>query len=446
MVRFISILCIILVCFVDATAQSGFATVHLQRKYTFEQQPLQVTIKVYSSTWFTQGVEFGDLTVKDAFIIPFTNSVAGNETVNGKNFAVVSHYFLLFPYKVGKFTFPSLLMTAYIPPKGDYIGKATTIKTKEQYFTVRALPELKENIRPFLASRVYISDYWNKDFTKLKVGDVVERTVKITAVKTIANFIPSVTIDSVTYAKRYLNSNLTDQKIDNKKETLISTRTEKFSYLFAKAGDFEMPGSSVTYFDPYRGEYRTVKSKSSKIHVDTTSNLGIVASIADSLQSLQLTVDKEVKPKIPLKEKIITFFVQNKYFIVVALLIIFLFKKTIKFIKRGMKWYRSKRNKYLASEQYAFTLVKKQSAKKDNLTYLSVVYQWLLHPKINEVSITQKSKQINDQNTFNTFTSFLKTLFGKGEKEGLKLYQKQLEIFRKKLFSKSKNKNYLEDW
>ncbi|NLR91950.1 BatD family protein [Flammeovirga agarivorans] len=429
----------------EGFCQKPFAKVYLNKKYVFVQQPIQVTIKVYSPTWFTQGVEFGDLKVKDAFIIPFTNSVSGNEAVGGKNYAVISHYFLLFPYKTGALEFPSLTMTAYVPPPGDYEGKPTPVKTRSIQFKAKALP--KSKYPSFLASRVYLQDYWNKDFKKLKVGDVVERTVKVTAVKTIANFIPNVTIDSVTYAKKYANNNLTDQNINSKKETLISTRTETFSYLFTKAGDFEMPGASISYFSPYTGEYKTIKSEPTKIHVDTTSDLGIVASIADSLSMLNQPMEINKEPKKSLKEQVIEFIVTYKYKLGIVFLLFITFRRIIKGLQSVFNYYRKRREQYLLSEKYAFKLALKEGGKENIPSKLDGTYRWLLHPKLNKISITQTSKEINDEVSHSFFIQLFHDLSISSGKSKIMNYKKNIIELRKKLMKRSKSKpSHLKKW
>ncbi|AZQ61157.1 hypothetical protein EI427_02660 [Flammeovirga pectinis] len=445
MVKRIVILCGLLIFCLCSYGQKPFATVSLNRTYAFEQQPIKATIKVYSPTWFTDGLEFGDLKVNDAFIIPFTNSVAGNAIINDHSYAMITYYYLIFPYKVGELEFPELEMTAFIPPKGDFEGKATTLRTRSKVIHVRSLPASDK--AAFVANAAYLNDYWNKDFKTLKVGDVLERTVTVTGFKTIANFIPSISIDSVTYAKRYLNSNLTNQEIDDKKETLKSTRTEKYSYLFTKAGDFEMPGSEVTYFNPFTGKYKTVRSKAMKIHVDTSSNLGIVGSIADSLAALQPSIAIDNTPKVPLKEQIIAFVVGHKYQLLSFIIFLSIYKRLFRIIRFILFRFKEKRRVYLLSEEYAFKKALQKSRSKNPYLYLQSVYNWLLHTQTHQVSITQQAKDVGDEKAFKRHQELFKALNYKDLKKIPTSFSSVLTHLRNSMRNrKKKRRSKLEDW
>ncbi|MBB6459319.1 BatD family protein [Flammeovirga kamogawensis] len=448
MVKKIVLLCSLLVFALCTYGQKPFATVSLNRTYAFEQQPIKATIKVYSPTWFTDGLEFGELKVNGAFIIPFTNSVAGNEIINNHSYAMITYYYLVFPYKVGELEFPELEMTAFIPPKGDFEGKPTTLRTSSKVIHVRSLPASDKPA--FVANSAYLNDYWNKDFKNLKVGDVLERTVTVTGFKTIANFIPSIAIDSVTYAKRYLNSNLTDQQIDNKKETLKSTRTEKYSYLFTKAGDYEMPGSEITYFNPFTGKYKTVRSKAMKIHVDTSSNLGIVGSIADSLAALQPSIATDDTPKVPLKEQIIEFIVEHKYQLLAVVIFLIVYKRLFRLLRILLFRMKEKRRMYLLSEGYAFKKALQKSRSKNPYLYLQRVYNWLLHTQEQQVSITQQAKEVGDEKALKKHQELFKALNSEGIKNvpsSFSSFSSVLIHLRNRIQNlKKKRTSKLEDW
>ncbi len=64
-----------------------FAEVELNRKSVYVQQSFRVTITVYTSTWFTAPLEFGNLQIPNAFIVPFEKSVPGVFTVGNKKYS-----------------------------------------------------------------------------------------------------------------------------------------------------------------------------------------------------------------------------------------------------------------------------------------------------------------------------------------------------------------------
>mgnify|MGYP000539152597 FL=1 len=83
------------------------SSVSLSKNSVYVGEPVQVTVSVFTSTWFTKGVNPGNIKVNGAFTVYF-RSLSTSKQVNGKTFAGVQLYFNVFPYENEPIEFPSL--------------------------------------------------------------------------------------------------------------------------------------------------------------------------------------------------------------------------------------------------------------------------------------------------------------------------------------------------
>ena len=70
----------------------------------------------------TAPLQFSNLQIDNAFIIPFTRTLSSMTYINNKGYATLTFYYLVFPYETGDILIPPLEITATTPPEGDYKG------------------------------------------------------------------------------------------------------------------------------------------------------------------------------------------------------------------------------------------------------------------------------------------------------------------------------------
>ncbi|QZE12820.1 BatD family protein [Halosquirtibacter laminarini] len=436
---------IILVCIAYTTvviAQKPFAKASIDRSLVYTQQPIKLTIKVYSPRWFTQGLELQSLKIKDAFIVPFTQTIASKEVLNRHSYSVLSFFYLVYPYKTGKNVIPAVPVTAYIPMGNAYKETKVVLNTPTIHFTTKTQPSEDSKL---VSTRVYISDRWSKPFSSLKTGDVLEREITTTAYGTIPNFIPSIEMKPVDFARIYNTSNTTQQNINKESGIVISKRVQKFSYLFTEDGKYTMPGAEIKYFNPYLGVYKERKSTQSPITIQPNDQLGIVASMADSLAQQQATM-KVQEPKIPLKRRIIQAIVHYKWYILGVVVLLFAFKYIIRAIRKIVQYIQERRRKYLISEKRAFKLLLKEND-SNYKRYLMQLYYWMYRLPKKEVSIILLAKKQKNSTIEEMHQQLFAAKYG-GKKTTIKHhFQYALKKLRKSIFYKKKIEyGRLEDW
>ena len=105
--------------YLEAQKVDAFARVRMSPTQVVEKQPIKVTITVYSSTWFAEPLDFQNVQVENAFILPFARTQSGIHYINDKKYAGLEFFYLVFPYQSGDYEFPALEIKTSIPPEGD---------------------------------------------------------------------------------------------------------------------------------------------------------------------------------------------------------------------------------------------------------------------------------------------------------------------------------------
>ncbi len=290
--RLVLVICALLFTQLPVRGQVS-VSVNLNRKSVYVQQPFHVTVTVYTRTWFTQPVEFGNLQVPNAFIVPFDKTQPGMFTIDGRQYPGIQFYYIVFPYKAGNFTIPSLEITAMSPPEGSSQARKLVLHTAPQPYVVKDVPDnLKEKGDWFVAKKVTLHDSWNPSGTQYKVGDVISRTLTINAAGTLPQFIPNLkSEEKLEWASTYPQDPvLTDTRSSGDAN---GRSTQTVTYLMEKAGDFTIPSVQLSYWNPYSARMETVATQSFKIHVSENPNLGILATLKDSLDA---TVTAQAAP------------------------------------------------------------------------------------------------------------------------------------------------------
>lgn len=376
-------------------------------------QPIHLTVSVYSSTWFTSGIDIGNIQIDGALTVYF-RSVSNSRTFSGKNYSGVSFYYNVFPTKQGNITIPSLSIHVESPKEGGYQGIKHVVKTKPKTIHVKDIP-LGYSLNNWLVSNsLNINQKWSIPLKDIKVGDVVERTINRSAAGTVSEFLPATSWDSIPSVSIYPKRATVNT---NKSKTSVSAnRTETVSYLFEKEGDVMIPTVEYVYWNPNSKRFYRKHLDSIMISVKPNADLNMLATIKKSLQ-------KEAEGTAEIEEKpFLIFGLRPKTFLeylVLTLVLIFIITKGIKY---SIPIYKLKRKAYLNSEKHAFAEVKKTLKLKDYYGFISASHVWVkkLHPE---------SESLQDLAMLPMFTNLGETLnqinretFSKKQSNG-KLYQ-----------------------
>jgi hypothetical protein len=343
------ILFFLIVCWTKPFAQAvPFARIEVSRSSVYVQESFRVTITVMTPSWFTAPPEFSNLQIPEAFILPFDQTVPRMFTIGKKQYAGIQFYYIVFPYKSGRFTVPPFPIQVTGPPEGSAVSQKWKLRTREIPFTVKAVPASVQAGDWLVAKNVFVSESWNKSLTHLKVGDVLERTDLIDARGTLPQFIPPFPLDSIDWASEYPRDPvLRDERND---EDVNGSRTQKTIYLLEKAGDFIVPALNVRWWNPRQERMFSKPTRPIRIHIYDNKNLGILKTLTDSLSAKPQQSNAEVnaggKKMLGLPWYLFSMFLLDG---LLCLIVVFILSNHITdIIRKKMIDYRS-------SEKYWFT-------------------------------------------------------------------------------------------
>lgn len=349
----------------EAQSAEAFARVSVSPRQGIVRQPYKVTIEVYSSTWFTSGLQFSNFVMEDAFIIPFTRTLSSISYINNKKYSTLSFYYLVFPYTEGELYIPEIELTANIPPVGEYKGVDRILKTKKQRIVVNPIPNNKDKSIDLVAQSASIKESWDKPLTDLKVGDVVVRQITLNVRGTLPSLISPLTIEEPEFVSLYAKDAVLKDKRDN--NSVNGQRIETYSYLFEKEGELIIPEQEIVWCNPSNLKtYKRVLPEK-KLVIAPNPDLALLQSLKDSLDAINapdLTV--ETQENYPWKRVL-----EIGLFSLMVLFIVY--KMTRREVSRAI----DRRHAYLNSEAFYYKKINKAIAQKEMTVILNSIYNWL---------------------------------------------------------------------
>ncbi|GAA0877626.1 hypothetical protein GCM10009119_05940 [Algoriphagus jejuensis] len=371
---------------IPSFAQTIWADVTMDKSSVYVGEPVEVTVKVYTSTWFTSGLDLGNIKVKSAFSVYF-RPVSTSFQRDGNTYAGVEQIYHVFPYEIGNVTFPVLDIEVESPAPGDFKGVKHTVKTKEKTIKVKPAPAAFASSEWLVAGGLSVSERWtspdgSRDHQHVKVGDVLQRQITRTAFGTVSELIPPIEWDSLPTVSEYPSRSGVN---NNKDKTSISaTRTETMRYLFEKEGEVTIPEMVFTWYNPYHQKLYKRTLKAVTIEVAPNPDLGVLASVRDSLAQQQAEILEEKAEEKPWTIMGMSPMRFGAFVLAGIVVLIFLFKILRQLYFRQ----KAKRSAYLVSEAYFFDQFKKALRSGDRSEISTKLYRWIDSMHLEEPSVS----------------------------------------------------------
>jgi len=350
--------------------------VSINRNSVYVGQPVTVSVGVFTPTWFTQGVNFGNIKVNGAFTVYF-RSVSTSKNINGKNYAGVVAIYNIFPYDDDDLIFPSLEMVVETPDEGDYKGKKRKIKTKPKNIIVKAIPKGYDSNNWLVANNVSLNESWQGDLSNIKVGDVIQRSVFRKVFGTVSELIPPVLWDSIDGVSLYpTRPSINTEK---SKTAISASRTESVRYLFEREGKITLPEITVSWWNPNQNKLlkRTLKEKT--ITVLPNPDLGMLESVKDSLQLARQNMKEDPSDEEALRifGLSVKDFAMYLFALLLTFYLIYRFLKWLLISKGLLNKWKQKKLQALESEHHFFKLFLKQVSNKNKKKAINALYLWI---------------------------------------------------------------------
>ena len=415
-------------------SQVVISEVTVNKSSVYVGEPIELNIGIYTSTWFTKGVDIGNIKVNGAFSVYF-RSLSTSRKIKGKNYAGVQFIYNVFPFENQDIVIPSLEVQIESPKEGDYKGIKRTLKTKERTIKIKPFPPGIDASAWLVTSSMSVNDQWLGNTKTLKVGDVIERKIKRRAAGTVSELIPPVIWDTISGVSLYPSQS--DINSNKSKTAISATRTDGLRYLFEEEGEVIIPDMEFTWWHPYRNRFYKKTIKGLTVNIVPNPNLDILkttkaALVAESLDDESKTTEEK---------ELLIFGWSIKVFITVLLAGIILMALFIISLKKLIGFLKKKREIFKQSEKYAFKQFLKACSSQNKLKIIPLLYRWidkfdLQEPTLNAFALKAGSPELHKEiqsletqlkNTANTLV-INKTIWSQGRSQILK--SKQTVILR----------------
>lgn len=374
---------LVLVVFLSFSMQAQrhlITDVQLDKSSVYVGEPVKVSISIFTSTWFTSGVNPGNIKVNNAFTIYF-RSLSSSKEINGQTYSGVTLYFNVFPYDDEDLIFPSLEFTVETPDKGGYKGVKRVVKTPQRTIKVKSVPPGFNKKEWLVTSNMTASDNWSGNMNEVRVGDVLERRISRNVAGTVSELVPPIVWDTIPNVSLYPTRSNVDSK--KTKTSISATRTDGVRYLFEKEGEIVIPEKVLTWWNPRAQKLFKRTLKGYTINVKANPDLGILESMKDSLQ-----VSVPVKSVGVEDEEPTTILgLSVKQFLILLICVIIGLYVLIKVGKRVYKKIKLKQAAFKVSEAYFFKEFLKEIPSHHSKDILNALYHWIDKLQLDEPTI-----------------------------------------------------------
>lgn len=355
--------------------------VQMNKSSVYVGEPVEMSISIYTSTWFTSSVNPGNIKVNDAFSVYF-RSLINSKQINGQTYAGVVMYFHVFPYTSNDLLFPSLEFTVETPDQGGFTGVKRNVRTPERTIKVRPVPPGFDKDQWLVTTNMTVVDRGLQQVSEVKVGDVITRSIRRNVNGTVAELIPPIAWDTITGVRLYPTRG---EVSNNKTKTAISaSRTDGVRYLFEREGEVTLPEMELTWYNPRAKKLfkRTLPART--ITVLANPDLGLLETVRDSLQiesEQQMTSSEENSETTILG-------LSPKQFLIALIIVLVISFYSLKLIKILIRRIQRKRQAYRRSEAYFFSFFVKSLGKSDANESINALYHWIDELNLSEPTLS----------------------------------------------------------
>lgn len=329
-----------------AIAQSPVVHAHLEPTGgVIVGEPVRLVVQILAPNYFTGSPDFPGFELENTIVVqPQERAENSSVKIHGTTYAGISETYFLYPQQPGDFKIPPVQFTvsyANRPP-------ATTIAHVQMpSLTFHAeLPAAAQGMDYFLpTTRLLLHEKWSKPLKNLRVGDTVERTATITAMKMQAMLIPPLPMNAPAGIRIYPEqASIQDQKTSTG-EFVYGRRVERAQYFIQKEGDYTLPAIQLKWWN--------LAAKRME-----TATLPAVHFTAAPNPDLEAAIPPEKAPILAAPAPTVHWWVRYRRWIragsLTGLLVLLSFWICWKFLPTGIRFFRRKYRAWQISETASF--------------------------------------------------------------------------------------------
>lgn len=233
-----------------------FLDVQATPEHPYVQSQVLYTLKIYFRVQISQS-RLSDLSVQDAIVEQLGEDATYRTQINGVEYGVLERKYAIFPQQSGLFTIAPLTLTTEVvsgrqPRFNGFFSRQLTetrrISSKAITLDVQPVPQNFTGTAWLSAESLQLSEDWSEPRLKVKIGEPLTRTLRVSAKGTTVGQLPELAGQTgIEGLKTY-----PDQPVLNETKQgdgLVASREEKIAYIPNQAGDYTLPEVTITWFN-----------------------------------------------------------------------------------------------------------------------------------------------------------------------------------------------------
>ncbi|QIV96719.1 oxygen tolerance protein BatD [Allofrancisella inopinata] len=269
-----------------------FAIGMLATTKSYVNVPVLYTLKFYYSTPVLS-LQAKPFQIKNSEIRQTSHRVVYQKKVNGRMYDVLEENLLIIPRSTGKTNVPAMVLQVTKPNGFGQLGAKTEyISTKPLSLNIAPIPDNVDIQDWFPASNVSLTDNWSQEIG-IKEGELVTRTIKITADDVLSDDIPKLKFESTDGFNIYAEKPKLED-IENSGK-LTGVATYKIGYMPIKQGEATVPDVKLKWYDVDTHKSKVAKIAAKKFNIQK-GNLSNINLLGSSVPNTKIVHEKVVDP------------------------------------------------------------------------------------------------------------------------------------------------------
>lgn len=221
------------------------------------------------------GARLDEPKLSDAVIQKLGEDSTYNTQINNEDYVVTERKYAVFPQKSGTMTIAPLTLTAQIVDDNgagfnSFFNQPATrtqkVTSKAVDLTVRPAPADIQVPHWLPAEDLQIKQEWSGDFSQMKIGEPITRTLVVVAKGATVGLLPELNTPSTDPALKSYPDQPTLKEMP-KPEGIYAMREEKIALIPASAGKYTLPAIEVPWFNTQTQKKAVAKIPSTTLTV-----------------------------------------------------------------------------------------------------------------------------------------------------------------------------------
>jgi hypothetical protein len=259
--------------------QDLFMEALINKDSIYVQEQLLFTIRLYYTINGIRNPIFTDLEMPDTVIQMIGTPNQYEKLVDGVRYGVYEKQYALFPQRSGTLEIPDIMFRGEVTDgSSNYVFRNLNTRTITSYaegytVVVREKPANYPVDALWLpASNISIRESWDNDFSNVRVGDALMRTIEIEANGLDGAALPPIELPAINTVNTY-----PEQPEINRSYVggnIVGERTQMNSMVVTEIGTIRVPGISLPWFDIDTEEIKYATIEDTAISVGPVRSTG----------------------------------------------------------------------------------------------------------------------------------------------------------------------------